>query len=152
MSAQTFAQKNHKVGDEIPNFKLWFTDGTRLTQNDTKGKVILFKFWFTSCMPCIVDIPTLNEFVDELKDRDDILFIAPALDRSDIVKKFISENEFKFKIAYSAMDVSKKFNPRGHYPTYIVVDKNGKFAYVDSNGKQSHFMPLKRAVLNALNE
>lgn len=145
-------EEDFKVGDSIPNFKLWLTDGSRLTQDDIKDKVVVFKFWFTSCLPCVVDIPPLNELVIELEGRDDILFVAPALDRKEVITDFLDKHPFVFKIAYSAIDVSRKFNKQQVYPSYFVIDKKGKFAYVDSKSKQSHFMPLKKAILKALEE
>lgn len=145
-------EKNFKVGDSIPDFKLWLTNGSRLTQNDIKDKVVVFKFWFTSCLPCVVDIPPLNELVIEMEGRDDILFVAPALDRKDEIEKFLYNRTFIFQIAYSAMDVSQVFNKKQVYPSYFVIDKKGKFAYVDNDSKQSHFIPLKKAILKALEE
>ena len=145
-------EKNFKKGDGVPNFKLWFTDGSKLTQNDVKGKVVVFKFWFTSCLPCVVDIPTLNSLVVELQERDDILFIAPALDRKEVITSFLKEHTFMFDVAYSAIDVSQIFNKKQVYPSYFVIDKKGKFVYIDNNSKQSHFKPLKEAILTALKD
>ena len=145
-------QKVLKVGDTIPDFKLWLIDGNRLTQKDIKDKVVVFKFWFTSCLPCVTDIPTLNELVLELKERDDILFVAPALDRKDAIDKFLYYKKFLFKIAYSSMDVSEVFNTKQTYPTYYVIDKKGKIAYIDSSTKQSEFYPFKKAIITALAE
>ncbi|MGJ8744313.1 TlpA family protein disulfide reductase [Polaribacter sp.] len=144
------SQRNFKVKDTAPNFKLWMLDGAKLTQEDIKGKVVVFKFWFTSCMPCLVDIPTLNSLVKEFENEKDILFIAPALDRKPVIEKLLEKHPFNFKIAYSAMDVSQKFNKNQVYPSYFVIDKNGKFAYVDSATKISAFKPLKKAILKAL--
>ena len=152
VTINSFSQENFKIGETVPEFKLWFTDGDKLTKNDIQNKVVVFKFWFTSCLPCLLDISELNTLVEDNKNRDDILFIAPALDRKDIIQKFISENTFKFKVAYSAMDVSEIFNKKQVYPSYFVIDKNGKFVYIDSGTKQSEFKNLKEAVLKALKE
>ena len=62
-----FSQENYKIGDTVPEFKLWLTDGSRLSKNDISGKVVVFKFWFTSCLPCRIDIPELNELVEEIR-------------------------------------------------------------------------------------
>lgn len=147
-----FSQQKYKVGDAIPEFKLWLIDGNRVTKKDIKNKVVVFKFWFTTCLPCVVDISTLNEFVEELKEQDDILFIAPALDRKEVVKDFIKKRPFNFKIAYSSIEASQLLNPKQVYPTYIVIDKKGKFTYIDSSSKKSSFITLKKAVLKALKE
>ena len=138
-------EKNFKVGDDVPDFKLWLTNGTRLTQDNIKDKVVVFKFWFTSCLPCVVDIPPLNELVIEMESRNDILFIAPALDRKEAITNFLEKHTFIFDIAYSAMDVSQVFNKKQVYPSYFVINKKGKFSYVDNDTQQSHFMPLKKS-------
>jgi len=143
-------QQNFKVNDNVPNFKLWLIDGSELTQEDIKNKVVVFKFWFTSCMPCLTDIPKLNNLVAELYKRDDILFIAPALDRKPSIEKLLEKHPFNFKIAYSAMDVSQVFNKKQVYPSYFVIDKKGQFSYIDSGSKKSEFKDLKKAILRTL--
>ncbi len=146
----TFSQENFKVGDDVPEFKLWLADGSKLTKNDIQNKVVVFKFWFTSCLPCLLDIDELNELVSQYKNRADILFIAPALDRKQIIKEFHSKTKFLFKTAYSAMDVSQIFNPIQVYPSYFIIDKNGKFSYIDSGSKKSEFNNLRKALKEVL--
>lgn len=146
----TFGQEVIKINEVAPNFKLWLTDGSKLTNEDTKGKVVVFKFWFTSCMPCLIDIPKLNTLVKEFDKNEDILFIAPALDRKPVIEKLLNVHPFNFKIAYSAMDVSRVFNKPQAYPAYFVIDKEGKFSYIDNGTNKSEFSDLRNAVLKAL--
>ncbi|WP_299059058.1 TlpA disulfide reductase family protein [uncultured Polaribacter sp.] len=150
MSCPVICQQNFKINDDLPDFKLWMLDGSRLTKNDVKDKVVVFKFWFTSCMPCLTDIPNLNKFVEQFKNNNDILFIAPALDRKPVIEKLLKVHPFHFKIAYSAMDVSSIFNKKQVYPSYFVIDKKGKFSYIDNGSKKSEFKDLEQAVLKAL--
>lgn len=152
ISFTSFSQDNFKIGDTIPEFKLWFTDGTKLNKNDIQNKVVVFKFWFTSCLPCLLDINKLNNLTEELKNRNDIVIIAPALDRKGIIKQFIVENNIKFKVAYSAMDMSEVFNKKQVYPSYFIINKKGKFVYIDSGSKKSEFKDLYDAVYMALKE
>lgn len=144
------SQQHLKVDDNAPAFKLWLTDGTKLTNEDIKEKVVVFKFWFTSCMPCLTDIPKLNNLVKEFDKRDDILFIAPALDRKPVIEKLLAVHPFSFKIAYSAMDVSRTFNKNQVYPSYFIINKEGKISYIDSGTKKSEFKDLRKAIITAL--
>lgn len=144
------SQQLFKIDDTAPEFKFWLTDGSKLTNSDTKGKVVVLKFWFTSCMPCLTDIPKLNNLVKEFNKRDDILFIAPALDRKPAIEKLLEVHPFHFKIAYSAMDVSLKFNKQQVYPSYFIINKKGKIAYIDSGSKKSEIKNLKKAIIEAL--
>lgn len=118
-----------KIGATVPDFKLWMLDGTRITQNDIAHKVAVFKFWFTTCMPCVIGIPKLNTLPKEFANRKDILFIAPALERKPVLEMFLKHQPFGFKIAYSAMNVSRMFNKKQVYPSYFVIDKKGKIIY-----------------------
>ena len=148
----SYSQQNIELGNTIPDFKLWFTDGSTITKNDIQNKVVVFKFWFTSCLPCLLDIDELNALVKEYEDRDDILFIAPALDRKEIIESFVAKNRFDFKIAYSSIEASQIFNPTQVYPSYFIVNKKGRFTYIDSGSKQSHFINLKNALVKTLEE
>lgn len=149
-SLPSVGQQEIKIGETAPNFKLWLLDGSKLTNEETKGKIVVFKFWFTSCMPCLTDIPKLNKLVKEFEKNKDILFIAPALDRKPIIEKLLEVHPFNFKIAYSAMDVSRNFNKLQVYPSYFVINKKGNFTYIDSGSKKSEFKDLRTAVLDAL--
>ena len=150
VSFSIVGQQSFKINVKVPNFKLWLTDGTRLTQNDIKGKVVVFKFWFTSCMPCLTDIPKLNRLKEEFSKRSDILFIAPALDRKPVIEKLLDVHPFNFKIAYSALDVSQTFNKNQVYPSYYIINKKGEFSYIDSGTRKSEFKGLRNAVIETL--
>tara|TARA_R110002049_G_scaffold80402_2_gene204448 strand:- start:3641 stop:4132 length:492 start_codon:yes stop_codon:yes gene_type:complete len=144
------SQEKIELSKTVPNFKFWLIDDSKLTNKDIQGKVVVFKFWFTSCMPCLTDIPKLNKLVEEFKNNKDILFIAPALDRKPIIEKLLEVHPFNFKIAYSAMDVSRKFNKTQVYPSYFVIDKKGHFTYIDSGTKKSEFKNLREAIVKTL--
>ena len=146
------SQNNFELNTEIPDFKLWLLDDSELTKENIKNKVVVFKFWFTSCTPCIADIPKLNALVKEFEKRSDILFIAPALDRKPVVEKLLKRFPFQFRIAYNSMDVSAIFNKKQVYPSYFVINKKGKFTFIDSGSKQSSFNDLRNAIIKTLKE
>ena len=141
-----------EIGNKIPDFKLWFTDGNTITKNDIQDKVVVFKFWFTSCFPCLADIDDLNTLVKEHKNKSDILFLAPALDRKDIIEHFVAKNRFDFRVAYSSIEASEIFNPTQVYPSYFIVNKKGEFTYIDSGSKKSEFINLRNALRETLKE
>lgn len=134
-----------KIGDKAPDFKLWLTDGSIVTQKDTKGKIVVFKFWFTTCVPCITGIPKLNSLVEKFNHKD-IIFIAPAIDNSSIIRNFLKRVKFDFKVAYSANDVSQNYNTNGVFPSYFIIDKSGNIAYIDSQTKKSKEINLEKKI------
>lgn len=41
-----------------------------------KAKYILVDFWYTGCGPCLAEIPGLNKFYAQIKERSDVVFIS----------------------------------------------------------------------------
>ena len=48
------------------------------------------------------------------------------------------------------MDVSAVFNKKQVYPSYFIINKKGKFSYIDNGNKMSEFIELRKAVIKAL--
>lgn len=107
---------------------------------------MVFKFWFTTCVPCISGIPKLNKLVKKYKDNKDIIFIAPALDNKNVINKFLRYYPFYFKIAYNSIDVANVYNSNGIYPTYVIIDKTGKIAFIDSQNQKSKESDLEKEI------
>ncbi len=133
-----------QIDKEAPNFKLWFVDGTTLLKKELLGKTVVLKFWFTSCQACLVDFAELNALVATYKDNPNVLFLAPALDDKETLQRFLTHWDFKFKVATAAYDTAQIFNPKGVYPTYIIIDKNGFVRYIDSAQKKSNISALAK--------
>ncbi len=141
-----------KIGDKAPDFKLWLSNGDIITQNETKGKVVVFKMWFTTCAPCVAGIKDSNALVNKYKNNTDIIFIAPAIDRSDIIRRFLSRVKFNFKVAYSAYDVIEKYNTKGIFPSYFIINKKGNIAYIDSQSNEIEAGILEAKIRDLLME
>lgn len=110
-------------GKVFPEFNLVTLDGEKISTENTKGKILLFNFWFTRCRPCIEEIPELNEMVEEF-ERDDILFIAPTFDNSDQVDKFLKRFDFEYEIIADVKEFCLELNIRS-YPTHFIVNREG---------------------------
>ena len=46
---------------EIPPFELKDIDGKFVKSEHLKGKPTIINFWFSTCEPCLLEIPALNE-------------------------------------------------------------------------------------------
>lgn len=58
-----------KSGDKAPNFALIDLNDSLITLNQYKGQVVYLSFWFTTCGPCIKEIPYENKLVEQFKDK-----------------------------------------------------------------------------------
>ncbi len=58
-----------KSGDKAPNFALVDLNDSLVTLNQYKGQVVYLSFWFTTCGPCIKEIPYENKLVEQFKGQ-----------------------------------------------------------------------------------
>lgn len=120
-------------GKEIPAFNFTTVDGQSYTNANTKGKIILFKCWFIRCVPCVQEMPALNNLVEKYKDRKDILFISLAIDDKKALKQFLNKTRFDYEtVPDQGTYMSNKLNVSA-YPTHFLIDKTGKLVRVLEN-------------------
>ena len=121
--AQLEAFRQSLIGKPMKSFK--FTDlyGNKWNSKDLKEKVVVMNFWFTSCQPCIKEMPLLNKTVADYKDND-VVFIAPAPEKEEQVNKFLLRNDFKYNIIPSSIDFIDKMKIEV-FPTHLIIDKQG---------------------------
>jgi peroxiredoxin len=111
-----------------PAFNLTSLDGKIFELASLRGKVVVLNFWFTGCVPCIAEMPKLNELVEKFKD-DEVVFIAPTWDSKIVLQSFLKSHTFKYNIVPSAMNLIVKTYSNGTgevaMPTSIIIDKEG---------------------------
>ncbi len=113
-------------GEKFPDFELTSLNGKTYKSQDLKGKIVLLNFWFTSCRPCIEELPDINELVREFQSED-IVFIAPTFDPQPKVEKFLNRFDFRYDIVSDVKDFVLANNVRS-FPTHFVIDQEG---YID---------------------
>lgn len=137
--------KFFRIGQTIGNLKMVTMDGKRYSLKDLKGKVVVFNFWFINCPPCRLEIPHLNNMVDAYKDRDDVIFLAVALDEAFELKNFLRDMPFNYKIIDGGRYIASQHNIN-LYPTHLVLDKEGKVVF-HTSGYGSGTVPwLKKSI------
>lgn len=106
--------------------------GKSFGPEELKGKVVVLNFWYTSCPPCLKEIPELNKIVEEYEGKD-VVFLAFATDKKDRIEEFIAENPFKYNLIPEAtmlmlrfLEPDKSGRMETAFPTHIVVDRTGK--------------------------
>jgi len=109
-----------------------------------ENKVIVINIWGTWCPPCIKEIPELNRLTESYSGKD-VVFIAPTA-RSDEekVKSFIETRAFYYQIVPNGDELAAKFTM--HYPTNVVIDKNGIVRFVKVGYDSSIFIVLSSEI------
>ena len=117
--------KNCINGKSIPELSLTTVTGEKIKTKDLKGRVIVINLWFTTCHPCITELPALNRLVEEYKNKD-VVFLGISTDTKAMLDAdFFPKYKFDFKIISDGKDVVKKIGHTG-FPTFYIIDKTGK--------------------------
>ena len=119
----------HK-GSKAPNFKLYNLKSKSTTLANYANKVVVIKMWFTTCAPCIQEIPKVNKVVEKYKNREDIVFIAPAPNSKKTLKKFLRKVNFNYQVMSGSYEMLKVYNPARLYPSHVIINKNGNISFV----------------------
>jgi peroxiredoxin len=121
---------------KAPKFRFRTTTGEKFNYKNTKGKVLVLNFWFTTCPPCKSEIPHLNRLKQEFSEESNVEFIAIALDDHYKLSKFIKANKFDYKLVTDGRYDAKLFSVPS-YPTNIIIDKDGMIRYYKVGGISS---------------
>ncbi|HNK28825.1 MAG TPA: TlpA disulfide reductase family protein, partial [Ferruginibacter sp.] len=124
---------NDPVGKPFPQFAWTDIHGNKLSREGLEGKTVVLNFWYTTCGPCIAEIPLLNELVAAYAGKK-VVFIAAAWNSQEQLVKFFQKYPFRYQQAAS-IDPTRIFSPMPGWPIHIVLDGNGiiRFAVL---GKQ----------------
>ncbi len=126
-------RKYKMEGTEIPGFNFTDINGKVYNKETTKGKIIVLNCWFIRCVPCVAEMPHLNEVVKHYENINDILFISMAFDTKEELKKFLTKTKFDFAvIPVKQKYLEEKLNV-SEYPTHFIINKQGLISKVMDN-------------------
>src|ERR1043166_124348 len=116
--------QNCVKGKPMPFLSLKTMSGEGINTKNLLGKIIMINLWFTTCRPCIAELPALNRLVKEYKDKD-VVFLGISTDTKQMLNSdFFSKNKFDFVIIPDGMEIVNKIGQTG-FPTTYIIDKKG---------------------------
>ena len=101
-------------------------DGKELTSESLKGQLLVANFWFTTCGPCIGEIPRLNQLARKFAGQ--VRFLAFATDSAEQVRDFLKDREFNYEIVPSSRPLARAFGVNG-YPRHYIIDREGNLIW-----------------------
>jgi peroxiredoxin len=124
------------IGKPVPRFSFRDINGTRYTSENTKGKIVTFKCWFISCVPCVKEMPALNNLVQIYKGNKDVLFISLAIDAPAELKQFLNKTRFDYHTVANQKDYMEKQLGVTGYPTHYLINRKGIVTQVADTEEQ----------------
>lgn len=106
----------------IPDLPLTGLDGQPIRLDDFGGRQALISFFFAECVPCIEEVPALNDYAQR---NPRIAVLAITFDKPAVARQFAAEYGFDWPIAAGA---EKFLDAMGvvAYPSYALLDSEGE--------------------------
>ena len=143
-------EKSTLVGTQAVDFDVTDIKGKKYKLSELKGKVVALNFWFVECKPCIMEMPELNELVEEFKGKE-VVFLAIAINNQKQLKKFLKKTDFKYKVISSGQSVSDSYGIKG-FPTNVIIDQNGLIQYASTGIGPNNKVNLLKEINKLLNK
>jgi len=126
-----------KVGDKLPNIKLIKEDLSELTNEDLKGKKVVFNTF--PSVDTDVCATQLGTFSNKMKDREDVMLVFASMDLPFALKRFcgdkgienaVTTSDFRHKsIANNGMEMAEGALSGLYARGVMVTDENGTITY-----------------------
>lgn len=126
-----------------PLFELKDIQGKSWSLKELRGKIVVLNFWFTSCPPCVREIPELNKLVADYKDKE-VVFLGLAYNTTEQVSTFLKKRDFNYNQITNSKEIDKLYKINS-WPTSIVIDKNGIIRTIMGSSQKIH-EDLKAAI------
>jgi cytochrome oxidase Cu insertion factor (SCO1/SenC/PrrC family) len=120
--AEKREQAQIKPGQALPPFHLTDLKGLKVDNASLQGHTTLINFFFSTCAPCVQEIPVLNEFMRRHPKQK---VLAVTFDDADTARQFVAERKFAWPIVADAQSFIDQLSIIGD-PTLALVGPDGK--------------------------
>ena len=108
----------------LPNFKFTDLNGKIYTRDLLKGKVVVLSFWFTASLLCTEEIDELNTLVQKYNANDNLVWLAPALDKTVDLSRYLKKAEWNYNFVANQEHLAIELGILT-YPTHLIIDEEG---------------------------
>ena len=132
----------------IKSLEFKLPDNSKIKFNDIKQKNILIVFWYSSCIPCVLKIPELNDLSIKHKDKLEIIGVDFVEQDLPFIKDIISKKQIKYKVALDEGRYLKEKFKVYSVPSWFLFNENGSLIETSENVGNEEFKSKIEKILN----
>lgn len=119
-----------RIGDRAPEFSAVTLEGSSVPKGvaDYEGEVVLLNIWATWCLPCRVEMPSMQQLHDSLASKG-LKIVAVSIDvggTEDRIREFARELGLTFEILHDAPGLIQRAYQTTGVPETFVIGRDGR--------------------------
>ena len=136
------------IGQPAPYFKLPDMEGSEVSLEKFKGKIVLLDFWASWCNPCRMTMPVVEKLSKEYSD--DMIVLAVNMQESKkIVEKYTFEQAINSRILLDEKGMVSAAYGAYAIPMQFLIDRAGIVRHIQT-GYNSYMASRMRIQIESL--
>lgn len=123
-------------------------DGNIISLESYEGKVVFLNLWATWCGPCIKEMPSIAQLMDDVKDED-VAFLFASNEEVKKIQAFAAKRDFPFN--YVQLKTPLEDLNVAVIPVTYLIDKNGHVQYTEKGMRDWSTPESKQLITSLLN-
>jgi len=127
-------KEDNKLPSADFNLRVKDLNGNMVNMEDYKGKVIFLNFWATWCMPCVAELPSINNLHNQFKEK--VIFLLISNEELAKVKSYHTKKNYDvpFQVIDAEGFIPQQYQHEG-IPTTFIINKAGKIVKASSGAE-----------------
>lgn len=136
--------------ESFPDVQYQTLEGQQFFTHDLKGKVVLVKFWATTCVTCVKQMPDTVHTYNTYKDKGyDTIAVAMSYDDPKAIAQFRDSHQLPFTIAYDKTgEIAKAVGGVRFTPVAFLLDRQSNIVkqFIGDYNKQEFIQTLEKTL------
>jgi thiol-disulfide isomerase/thioredoxin len=117
-------QEVEVVGEADFRWRLKTLEGTSISLEAFRGRVLFINMWATWCGPCVQELASIQALVESMKDSG-VAFLLVSPEDPEPVQRFLRVHGYDLPAYLEVQEMPPAFGLRA-LPTTFVVDRQGR--------------------------
>jgi thiol-disulfide isomerase/thioredoxin len=138
-----FAKFKENIGKRFKIEQFKKQEGNNYEPNELFGKPTIINFWFTSCAPCIAEMPYLINLKNNFGNK--VNYLSVTFDDRAKVNSFLEKKNFPFEHITNAKEQINNLEISSYPMTYL-LDNEGKIYQVYGGLSDYEYDEIKKTI------